>query len=832
MPYWIAETLAGTPAFLWSWLGVGLPWALVLLPRRDWRFRVVVAVLALVAGTALLTVWMFLLGTFSSPPSGLLRFDWVFAGTVVLALVGAVLAWRKARGSPSDVEVGQTDRRGGARSAPTQKPRLFFDERLLLVLVAAALLVRWVVIAYWPFTAYDALWVYGYEGRLYTALGHIPSTIGYYPQYLPLQYSYLQLAFGGISDHAARAGLPFLHLGTILAVYVLGERLLNRRVGIIAAALWALYPHVGEWARAGDLEILLALLFTLAAAFFLLAWLGREPRRHYALLSGLILGVGLWTKPTMGAFVWGMGVLVAIELVRTRFNFRLAWNRLQLAILTLIAAAPLGGVWYVRNVLLGHAPIDLPPSFWLTQAARSGAEFGWPLLALLVYLAYVHFGSLRPRPARRLTLPGLALVLLGLLPSILAPHRMGLAEWLALGAGSALLGAALYRHARLAWNAEVRRAAAAVGYGLALALPYFVTWFYSYSYHPRLSFAIVPLLMLPTAVVLGHWLSPERMRRWRRIGRLAYALVLVALALPGVAAGIYDLNAGWDYLWTNALPDDSARYRSGNAALMNVVDGLQAYIHQHPGERLSVVAPGVERLPFFFPTHDIRVDDVPIDFEQLGNARYFVYGVPETRGAYQDVPLLENQVVGALGRADIMRRAWGLDDGFFRYDVYELNLQNRFVPPNPNGRALDDVVIGGFVRYVGYDIGGLELWPGRRLVLHLFWQALAPPPEDYTVFIHLRDANDQVITAWDGPVARTDDGWYSTLVWDVGEYIIDERTLMLPDGTAPEGEGYRIVIGMYNPVTNERVPMLVNGEDSPTGYTIGNRIAIVPAPPP
>jgi hypothetical protein len=104
-----------------------------------------------------------------------------------------------------------------------------------------ALVIRWLVIAYWPFTAYDTLWVFGYVGRLFALLGYIPNSIGYYPQYMALQYSYAQLAYGGISDHVARAGLPFLHLGTILAVYVLGALLFNLRVGIFAAAMWALY---------------------------------------------------------------------------------------------------------------------------------------------------------------------------------------------------------------------------------------------------------------------------------------------------------------------------------------------------------------------------------------------------------------------------------------------------------------------------------------------------------------------------------------------------------------------------------------------------------------
>src|SRR5690606_26441499 len=101
---------------------------------------------------------------------------------------------------------------------PAKNPPLYADEKLLIALIIGACAVRWLVIAYWPFTAFDALWVYGYQGRLYTLLGYIPTSIDYYPQFLQLQYTYGQLALGGaVDDHAARAVLPFLNAGSILA---------------------------------------------------------------------------------------------------------------------------------------------------------------------------------------------------------------------------------------------------------------------------------------------------------------------------------------------------------------------------------------------------------------------------------------------------------------------------------------------------------------------------------------------------------------------------------------------------------------------------------------
>ena len=48
------------------------------------------------------------------------------------------------------------------------------------------------------------------------------------------------------------------------------------------------------------------------------------------------------------------------------------------------------------------------------------------------------------------------------------------------------------------------------------------------------------------------------------------------------------------------------------------------------------------------------------------------------------------------------------------------------------------------------------------------------------------------------PSRAGDNGYYSTLVWEPGEYISDERVFTLPEGVDPVGTGYRLVIGIYN----------------------------------
>jgi 4-amino-4-deoxy-L-arabinose transferase-like glycosyltransferase len=868
MPYWITSTLAATPALIWMFIGVGLPWALVTLPRHDWRGRVMVACLTLAFGPALLTAWMFVIGSVQS--ANLLKIEWVLLGTAVIALVGWLIAWRKRIEPPS-------------RQERQENKRLQFDERLLILLVVVALIVRWIGVAYWPTTAYDALWVYGFEGRLYTLVGHIPTTIEYYPQFLPLQHTFLQLAAGGIDDHAARAVLPWLQLGSILAVYVMGNRLFSRRVGIYAAAIWALYPHMGEWSRYGDLEVPVTFMFTGAAAFFVMAWTNTfQPQRHketketqhthrYAVIAGLFLGIGLWTKPTMGAFVWGVVLVVAIAVVIVWWQMRQTGisvtsliqrlrPQIEVVVITGLVCIPLGGMWYVRNMLLGHQAIIFPDAYWQTLAARSGVEFGWPLLALIALVVWVIWKSRqssvvsqqshaeKPMPLKIwLLVLGLVLVAAGVWPSIynsgrigITDDRMGLWEWLALAAGLVIVGITLWRWARGRWTDEVWATAAKIGWLWALGLPYFITWFYSYSYHYRLSFAIVPLMIMPIAVIVVK-LRDRLQSIQTRVVALIGIIVIIALAIPGIINPLYDSNAGWDWLWTDKLPDDHARYTSGNAALMNVVDGLQKYVDEHPNMPLRVVAPQVKRLPFFFPTADIEINTMPTQLSQLNGVTYFIYGKPEAGGDFNTFIPGQNQVLSALSLAttntdvgsNIMRRAWGDDDGIFKYTVYELHLENRFKPPEYiNGPTTEgDVQFGRFVRLLGYDVGGLDMWPGRKVTMHLFWQVIEKPKANYMIFIHLRDKGGNVIQAWDGPVSWTHDGnMYSTLVWDAGEYIVDERQLTFDGKDVPQGNTYKMVVGMYDLATQQRVPMTINGQAAGEGYTIAAPFSVVPVP--
>jgi hypothetical protein len=120
------------------------------------------------------------------------------------------------------------------------------------------------------------------------------------------------------------------------------------------------------------------------------------------------------------------------------------------------------------------------------------------------------------------------------------------------------------------------------------------------------------------------------------------------------------------------------------------------------------------------------------------------------------------------------------------------------------------VEFGERIMLLGYQpalvSGGLQLT--------LYWQAERLLDQNWTVFVHLMDSSEVLITQRD---SQPRDGRYPTSVWDEGEVVDDAHHLALP-GDVPDGE-YRVVVGLYAVETRERLPVL-DSQGNPGGDSI------------
>ena len=93
-----------------------------------------------------------------------------------------------------------------------------------------------------------------------------------------------------------------------------------------------------------------------------------------------------------------------------------------------------------------------------------------------------------------------------------------------------------------------------------------------------------------------------------------------------------------------------------------------------------------------------------------------------------------------------------------------------------------------------------------RLALKLYWQALAAPAADYTVFVHVLDQDGKIVAQYDGPPAG---GELPTRAWSPGATSADAISIPLPSSLSPGA--YRLIAGLYDAATGARLPVAGGG---------------------
>ena len=210
----------------------------------------------------------------------------------------------------------------------------------------------------------------------------------------PIGYSGLVASLYVVFGHnllAPKALNVFLGAATVVAVYVLGARLFDRRVGLVAAALLALFPSQIFFSTLVMTEVLFAALLTLVALLVVLWTLPPKadppegasdppakaasddrPATYKLLLLGLLVGYGAITR--------GEGGVVVLAVLLIWWVARAAWRPfLRRSALLLVGVAAC------------HDPLDHPQ---LHHVQSPGVR--------------IHGHGLRPlagQPGRRLRTP-------------------------------------------------------------------------------------------------------------------------------------------------------------------------------------------------------------------------------------------------------------------------------------------------------------------------------------------------------------------------------------------------------------------------------------------
>ena len=177
--------------------------------------------------------------------------------------------------------------------------------------------------------------------------------------------------------------------------------------------------------------------------------------------------------------------------------------------------------------------------------------------------------------------------------------------------------------------------------------------------------------------------------------------------------------------------------------------------------------------------------------------------------AREDYPPAEWQAGERVRGQHSLRLAAGLGDGLYTFELEGISLGDLFVDAperlfeQPESDNVLEARFGEEAALVGYSVddGGPLAGEGQDSVsVVLIWQGLAEMPVGYRVFVHLVDAEGDIVAQSDAEPA----GWSRpTTGWAAGEYVVDEHLLALPEERAP-GE-LLLRVGLYDAATGRRL---------------------------
>jgi hypothetical protein len=136
-------------------------------------------------------------------------------------------------------------------------------------------------------------------------------------------------------------------------------------------------------------------------------------------------------------------------------------------------------------------------------------------------------------------------------------------------------------------------------------------------------------------------------------------------------------------------------------------------------------------------------------------------------------------------------------------------------PAAPVGPALD-ATLGDQLLLKSAGLPAEPLHAGATLTVPVAWQALAPLDADYTLFVHLLDADGRLVAQHD---KQPFDGFLPTRLWKPGDTLVDTFTLPLP-AELPAGD-YTLFAGAYLPADGSALPVLKDGQAAGTEVPLG-----------
>ncbi|HNS40586.1 MAG TPA: hypothetical protein PKJ56_10135, partial [Promineifilum sp.] len=130
--------------------------------------------------------------------------------------------------------------------------------------------------------------------------------------------------------------------------------------------------------------------------------------------------------------------------------------------------------------------------------------------------------------------------------------------------------------------------------------------------------------------------------------------------------------------------------------------------------------------------------------------------------------------------------------------------------------------IGDNIALVSATIEPEQALPGQSVRVRVRWYVpVGRPQQDYTTLVHLGQPDEPPLSTGDSPPLNGD---YPTSAWRNGEAIDDSYILTIPPDVQPGR--YPVWIGLYDPATGERLPVVVEGQIQPNSVYLAGWVEV------
>jgi mannosyltransferase len=305
------------------------------------------------------------------------------------------------------------------------------------------------------------------------------------------------------------------------------------------------------------------------------------------------------------------------------------------------------------------------------------------------------------------------------------------------------------------------------------------------------------LLIAPAFTLLAAWGTVTWAHLWRPLGVALTAILLVACAY-----GVYSYYTDDTYVkgrYGQMMAYVKSNAQAGDALIL--ANQLQRPIFEYYQPQ------GLKA--YFFPHYEYPLEDprTARELEEIAGQHRRLWLVRFGNPAEYDPD-------GYLSRWLATHGSKAYFDGWGDAD-----LTLYVMTP----AAADDAIqyplradLGEQVRLLGYALSSETVSAGDTLLLTLYWQALAPITERYTVFTHLLDSKEQIQAQVD---SEPQGGGLPTDQWSVGEIVQDNYALVVSETASGP---HILEVGMYLLETLDRLPV----HDPDTGASLGDRVLL------